>query len=138
MLRSDQRPGTKKAGALRAQADGDAAADAAPVPAPRPAPPPPTAEVRINAAAILREDAVLRRRQREEAAMMRRYEAELRDEAEHAAWRARVKAEDERARCAIFCCAGPHARMERAQFCSSCFSCVRRTPAREKCCGVLR
>lgn len=100
MLRSDQRPGTKKAGALRAQADGDAAADAAPVPAPRPAPPPPTAEVRINAAAILREDAVLRRRQREEAAMMRRYEAELRDEAEHAAWRARVKAEDERARLA--------------------------------------
>ena len=98
MLRSDQRPGTKKVEVLRTQLESDAAAAAAPMPARRPVPPPPTAEVRVNAAAILREDAVLRRRQREEAAALRRYEAELRDEADHAAWRTRVKAEDERVR----------------------------------------
>lgn len=96
MLRSDQRPGTKKVEVLRAALESNAAAAA--VPASRPVPPPPTAEVRVNAAAILREDAVFRRRQRKEVAMLRRYEAELRDEAEHAAWRERVKAEDEQAR----------------------------------------
>lgn len=64
----------------------------------RPAPPPPEAEVRLNAAAILREDAVYRKKQEEEAAALLAYEQELRDTSEFERWRAEMLAKDERER----------------------------------------
>lgn len=98
-LRTDQRPGTRKIGELRAAAEAaEAAACSHCVPS-KPPPPPPEAVVRINAAAILREDATLRRRQKEETASLKRFEAELRDDVEYKEWRTKMQAEDEQLRC---------------------------------------
>lgn len=54
-------------------------------------------EVRLNAAAILREEAVFRKAQAADAAELARYERELRDGREHAEWVAAQRAAEEAA-----------------------------------------
>ena len=68
------------------------------LPRARPAPPRPTAAVKLNAAAILREDALFRAKQELEAAKIEAYEAELRDSSEFFRWQQGARARDARAR----------------------------------------
>lgn len=98
-LRTDQRPGTRKIDELRAAAEAAEVAACNPPAPSKPPPPAPEAVVRINAAAILREDFTLRRRQKEEASALKRYEAELHDDVEYKEWRTKKQAEDEQLRC---------------------------------------
>ncbi|KAI8467452.1 MAG: hypothetical protein J3K34DRAFT_481220 [Monoraphidium minutum] len=79
---------------LREEADAAVAAELAVRPRARPAPPPPGAEVKLNAAAVLREEAVYRKKQAEEARELQRFESELRDRRDFESWRAAALAAD--------------------------------------------
>jgi hypothetical protein len=66
-----------------------------------PLPKPPTTEsapIKLNTAAILREDTMYRKKQEKEAAMIKRYESELRDGSEFEAWQRRMEDADEEER----------------------------------------
>lgn len=52
--------------------------------------------VKLNAAAILREDALLKKKKEKEAQLLRAYESELRDPMEFYRWQAQAQAQDER------------------------------------------
>eukprot|EP00884_Botryococcus_braunii_P003728 jgi/Botrbrau1/13356/Bobra.0158s0010.2 len=81
---------------LKRQQEEELAAEMSKRPPPgRVVPRPPNAEVRLNAAAILREESLFRKKQRQEAAIIQRYEAELRDAADFQEWRQLRIAEDE-------------------------------------------
>lgn len=52
--------------------------------------------IKLNAAAILREDALLKKKKEKEAQLLRAYETELRDPMEFYRWQAQAQAQDER------------------------------------------
>mmetsp|Transcript_16354 Transcript_16354/g.37349 ORF Transcript_16354/g.37349 Transcript_16354/m.37349 type:complete len:809 (-) Transcript_16354:65-2491(-) len=54
-----------------------------------------SSSIRLNTAAVLREDALFRKKQQEEAALIKKYESELRDDSEYYEWQARMRQEDE-------------------------------------------
>jgi hypothetical protein len=62
-----------------------------------PKPKPGAGNVRLNSAAVLREDNLYRKKQEQEAAKLRAYEAELRDSSEFDEWRDRMRKVDEEA-----------------------------------------
>jgi hypothetical protein len=63
----------------------------------KPAPGPPTeAEVKLNAASIIREDALYKRKQATEAATIKAYESELRDSTEFYRWQTEMRRRDEK------------------------------------------
>ena len=59
------------------------------------------APVKFNASAILREDAMYKRKQESEANLIKAYEAELRDSTEYYRWQTEMRAKDEEDRLAL-------------------------------------
>ena len=96
-LASDERPMKLPELLEQARREFEAQHEYRPVVA-KPVPDAPDAEVRLNAAAILREDAVYRKKQAEEAAALRAFEQELHDSTAFDRWRAEALARDERER----------------------------------------
>ncbi|GMH36406.1 hypothetical protein BSKO_04274 [Bryopsis sp. KO-2023] len=70
-------------------------------PAPRQAPEPSSAQVKLTATSILREDAVYKKKQMEEAELLERYEKELRDHSEFTEWQKEMLDKDEADRKAL-------------------------------------
>eukprot|EP00899_Mesostigma_viride_P018959 jgi/Mesvir1/27064/Mv20756-RA.1 len=66
----------------------------------RPVPAAPSVPVKLNAAAILREDAVYRKRMEEQARLIKAYETELRDSSTFESWREEMQAMDSERRAA--------------------------------------
>mmetsp|Transcript_5900 Transcript_5900/g.11252 ORF Transcript_5900/g.11252 Transcript_5900/m.11252 type:complete len:678 (-) Transcript_5900:239-2272(-) len=64
----------------------------------KPPPPPPAAHVRLNTAAILREDAVYKKKQEQEAERIKLYEADLRDDSEFRKWQTDMRVKDDQDR----------------------------------------
>ena len=60
----------------------------------RKVPPAPTAQVKLNTASVLREDALYKQKQQKEAAQIEKYESELRDCTEFYAWQSEMKTKD--------------------------------------------
>ena len=88
------------ADALRAEVEAQRERDAQPVHKARPPPPLPArgADVKLNAAAILREDAALTAKHAKEAAVIRAFEGNLRDTTEYFAWQEEMRRQDEQAK----------------------------------------
>lgn len=99
-LRSDERP--MNIDKVRAEVESELARVATFAPPPcKPAPKfaaQPKREVKLNAAAILREDALYKKKQLEEAKMIEKFETELRDDSEFTRWQSQMKAKDDEER----------------------------------------
>jgi len=97
-LKTLERPTTLEKVKAQVEASRDAECDFDRRNAPRAVPPPRSkpgsGNVRLNAAAIMREDNLYRKKQEAEAAKLRNYEAELRDASEFDEWQAKMKRRD--------------------------------------------
>ena len=56
------------------------------------------AEVKLNVATVLREDALFKKKQEQEAALIKAYESELRDSTDYYKWQTSMKERDEEAK----------------------------------------
>jgi hypothetical protein len=83
--------------ALKAQV----AEETSSLPPPRPAPAPPLVEVPVTTATVLKETATVRRKEQETAAVLQRFEVELRDDSVFTEWRAHMQALDDQNECAL-------------------------------------